>query len=182
MLGAELAELIRMGSREDAVRAYAKSLSAAPLSPEERSLAAETEACIEAMYLMAAADGEVAHDERLQLSASVRAMLEPFESSSGGDGGAELGLPLLKLNEALARFEKALAEDGTQKRIASVAERLTTREARCLAFCLAAAVAFVDDFVAGGEATLIDDFAEALGLERDESQYLLREVHDRLGT
>lgn len=169
-----------MGSREDAVRAYAKSLSAAPITSDEQTLAAETEACIEAMYLMAAADGEVAHDERLTLSASVRAMLEPFES--GGDGGAELGLPLLKLNEALGRFEKALAADGPKKRIASVAERLGTREARCLAFCLAAAVAFVDDFVHGGEASLIDDFAEALGLERDESQYLLREVHDRLGT
>lgn len=175
-MGERLAELIRMGSREDAVRAYAKSLTALPLSADERQLATETEACIEAMFLMAAADGDVAGDELLQLSASVRALLEPFEA----DSGAELTLPLLKLNDHLARFQSELGRDGMQARLANVAGRLASREARCLAFCLAAAVAFVDDFVAGEEASLIDDFAEALGLERDESQYLLREVHERL--
>jgi methylmalonyl-CoA mutase N-terminal domain/subunit len=176
MLGEQLAELIRSGSHEGAVRAYAKSLGPLPLSDEERTLAAQTEACIECMYLMAAADGEVADQERMQLSASVRAMLEPFEVG----GSAELGLPLLKLNEQLDRFAKHLASEGLEPRIASVAGRLGTPEARCLAFCLAAAVAFVDDFVAAGEATAIDDFARALGLGSDESQYLLREVHERL--
>ncbi len=176
MLGERLAELIRSGSHEAAVRAYAKSLSQAPLSEAERHLAQETEACIECMYLMAAADGEVASNERLQLSASVRAMIEPFDAG----GAAELALPLLKLNEKIDEFSGLLTEQGLERRIASVAERLETPEARCLAFCLAAAVAFVDDFVAAGEVTTIDDFARALGLGPDESQYLLREVHDRL--
>jgi hypothetical protein len=176
MLGARLAELIHSGSHEAAVRAYAKSLSVGPLSDEERRLAEQTEACIESMYLMAAADGEVAADERMMLSASVRAMLEPFEAG----GGAELGLPLLKLNQALDRFGAQLAEQGISARMQAVAGRLHTPEARCLAFCMAAAVAFVDDFVASGEASAIDDFASALGLGPDESQYLLREVHDRI--
>jgi tellurite resistance protein len=176
MLGDRLAELIRSGSHEGAVRAYAKSLGPLPLSDDERALAEQAEACIECMYLMAAADGEVENQERMQLSASVRAMLEPFESG----GGAELGLPLLKLNEAVERFAKDLEHEGMERRIQSVAARLGTPEARCLAFCLAAAVAFVDDFVAAGEATAIDDFARALGLGADESQYLLREVHERL--
>lgn len=176
MLGDRLAELIRSGSHEGAVRAYAKSLGPLPLSDEELALASQTEACIEGMYLMAAADGQVENQERMQLSASVRAMLEPFE----GGGGAELGLPLLKLNEAVERFAGDLEREGMERRIQNVAARLGTPEARCLAFCLAAAVAFVDDFVAAGEATAIDDFARALGLGADESQYLLREVHERL--
>jgi tellurite resistance protein len=175
MLAERLAELIRSGAHEPSVRAYAKSLSATPLTDAERQLAQELEACIESMYLMAAADGEIAPDERMLLSASVRAMLEPFES--GGD--AELGLPLLKLNDALDRFGAELAEQGFEQRLQAVASRLQTPEARCLAFCLAASVAFVDDFVAAGEVTVIDDFARALGLGPDESQYLLREVEER---
>jgi hypothetical protein len=178
MLGERLVELIRSGSHEAAVRAYAKSLSVARLSDAERQLAAEMEACIESMYLMAAADGEVAADERMLLSASVRAMLEPFEAG----GGAELGLPLLKLNEALERFGTRLTEQGLAQRLQAVASELRSPEARCLAFCLAAAVAFVDDFVAAGEVTAIDDFARALGLGPDESQYLLREVQERLAS
>lgn len=178
MLGERLAELIRSGSHEPAVRAYAKSLSVERLSESERRLAAEMEACIESMFLMAAADGEIAPDERMILSASVRAMLEPFEAGAG----AELGLPLLKLNEALERFGKMLAEQGFEQRVREVAARLPTPEARCLAFCLAATVAFVDDFVAAGEVTVIDDFARALGLGADESQYLLREVEERLSS
>lgn len=177
MLGEGLVELIRQGSHEAAVRAYAKSLTAQRLTDDERRLSGETEACIECMFLMAAADGEVANDERFLLSSSVRAMLEPFES--GAD--AELGLPLLKLNERLERFSADLAREGLEARLQSVAARLGSPEARCLAFCLAAAVAFVDDFVAAAEADAIDRFADALSLGRDESQYLLREVHERLG-
>jgi hypothetical protein len=176
MLGERLAELIRSGSHEGAVRAYAKSLGPLPLSDEELALAAQTEACIECMYLMAAADGEVQNQERMQLSASVRAMLEPFESG----GGAELGLPLLKLNERIERFARDLDAEGLERRLHDVAGRLGTPESRCLAFCLAAAVAFVDDFVASGEAAAIDELARVLGLGADESQYLLREVHERL--
>jgi hypothetical protein len=176
MLGEGLAELIRMGSHEDAVRAYAKSLTAQPLSDAERRLADETEACIECMFLMAGADGEVATDERLMLSAAVRAMIEPFDTGSD----AELALPLFKLNEHVERFSSQLSEQGFERRIASVSARLGSQEARCLAFCLAAAVAFVDDVVASGEVGALETFATALGLGPDESQYLMREVHERL--
>jgi uncharacterized membrane protein YebE (DUF533 family) len=176
MLGEGLADLIRMGSHEQAVRAYAKSLTAQPLSVEERRLASETEACIECMFLMAGADGEIANDERMMLSSAVRAMIEPFET--GAD--AELALPLFKLNERLDRFSSELSAEGLEQRIASVSARLGSQEARCLAFCLAAAVAFVDDVVAAGEVGVIEQFAAALGLGADESQYLLREVQERL--
>jgi hypothetical protein len=178
MTSARWGELIRNGAQEEAIRAYARSLTSASLSESERRLADETEACIESMYLMAAADGQVEKQELLQLSTSVREMLEAF----GQSNDAELGLPLLKLNERLEAFASRLAEQGFERRLQDVAQRLGSPETRCLAFCLAAAVAFVDDQVALGEASAIDAFSEAFGLDADESQYLLREVVERLGS
>ncbi|MEZ4225501.1 MAG: hypothetical protein R3B13_31400 [Polyangiaceae bacterium] len=174
MLTDALAEMFRMAADERGVRAYSAKLSSLPMDADDEKRAASLEATLEAMYLMAASDGEVAQDELLHLSSSLKTMLEAFGHS------AELTLPLLHLNEILGSFHALLERDGLGPRLESVAERLQTPEARCLAFSLAAAIAFVDDFVAAGEADAIDQLAAALGLSPEESQHLMREVHARL--
>lgn len=176
MLTTALAEMFQAAADERSVRAYSASLLGISDSAADAERAAEVEAMLEGMYLMAASDGEVASDELLQLSASLRAMLEAFQDGSA----AETTLPLFRLNETLAQFEKLLAQDGIDRRLQAVAKRLRTPEAACLAFSLAAAIAFVDDFVATGEADAIDHFARALEFHPEESQHLLREVHARL--
>ena len=176
MLGDELNVMFMDAADPTAVEAYAKRQGAFDLSAEELAKSDQVEATLEAMYLMAASDGEVAPEELHQLSASLRAMLEPFEA----EGSALYGLPLLRLDRQLSVFAEALEAQGHEARLASVAQRLTTEDSRCLAFCMAAGVALVDDFVASGEADAIERFAAAFQLSADESQHLLREVHERM--
>ena len=176
MLTDALAEMFRDAADERSVRAYSAALVGIGDARADAQRVGEIEAMLEAMYLMAASDGEVAPDELLQLSASLRAMLEAFQSA----GSAETTLPLLKLNDTLAQFKTLLERDGLERRLEAVAQRLLTPESACLAFSLAAAVAFVDDFVDTGEANAIDKLANALGFKPEESQHLLREVHARL--
>lgn len=179
MLGAELKKLVTGEHARRAALAYARSLSSSGAGPNESGLAAELEAAIEAMYLMAAADGEVANDELIQLTASIQAILEASEA----DGGSrmELGLPLLRLDRELARFKEGLEIDGIDARIQSVGERLTTDEGRALAYRLAVAVAFIDDFVADAENHALAQLAHALGFSEDRTLELMKEVHATLG-
>lgn len=140
----------------------------ASVSPADRDKAAEFEATVEAMFLMAAVDGDLSEQELAQLAASVDAFTE-LEGSKRIDAG-----PLLvKMNEWLAR-------DGWNKRLHSVADRLRDREARAFAFRLAAGVAFVDDVVAHAEAAALEAMASALSIGADESQEILYDVREAL--
>lgn len=172
-----LKELFAAAADEAMVSAYGRRLAQLDLSDDDERRADAMEAMVETMLITAASDGEVATEERQLLSAALRAMLEPFEKR----GGAVVSLPLLHLDRELSRFSALLAEQGTEKRVLAVAARLKTAEQRCLAFCLAAAVAMVDDFVAGGEIQTIEELGARLGLDPEESQNLLREVHERMG-
>src|SRR5688572_11111220 len=114
----------------------------ASISPAEKGQAEEFEATVEAMFLMAAVDGEVSEQELAQLAASVDA----FASiDTNGARRVDTGTLLVAMNDKLEK-------DGWNKRLASVAERLREPEARTFAFRLAAGVAFVDDHVAHSEA------------------------------
>lgn len=126
MLGPELKKLLTGEHARRSALAYARSLSSSGASPAESEMAGEFEAAIEAMYLMAAADGEVANDELIQLTGSISSILEASEA----DGGSriELGLPLLRLDRELSRFKEGLEIDGLDARIANLAPRLTTDE------------------------------------------------------
>jgi hypothetical protein len=162
-----------------AALAYARSLSSAGASPAESESAGELEAAIEAMYLMAAADGDVANDELIQLTASIQGILEASEADGGSR--SELGLPLLRLDRELARFKEGLEIDGLDARIANLAPRLVTDEGRRLTYRLAVAVAFVDDFVADAENHALTALARALDFGEDETLRLMQEVHATLG-
>lgn len=161
-----------------AATAFARSLSAAEeLTEGDRANAAEFEAVIEAMFIMALVDGEIKSDELLQLSGSVEAILRLHGES--GDA-AEMALPLLRLNDILKTLGGRYGAEGQQKRFRAIAERLRSPRARVFCYRLAAAVAFVDDYVHAGEVDALDELATVLGLSKEESQAVLREVHETL--
>ena len=175
MLGPKLVQLVTDGYSRRAGAAYARSqVSGAELSEEEEALARELEAALESMYLMATADGDLAQDELMLLSATLREILE---TCAGSDvSSAELGLPMFKLSETLEKFKRSLAAEGLDARLASVARRIKAPAGKSLAFRLAGGVAFVDEVVEPGEVASLDQLGEALGLSSREQLDLLREV------
>lgn len=149
--------------------AYAKRAEGETLTDVERAKAEEFEATIEAMFLMAAVDGQVAANEIAQLSGSLQAILDTRGSREKVDINA-------KLQDLSAKLER----EGWIARLDHVAQRLKTDESRSFAFRLAAAVAFVDDNVAHAEAAAIDALSHALKLSNDESQQILQDVQEML--
>jgi hypothetical protein len=168
VLDARLAKLATGQSARDAARAFARSRNE-KLAAAERARADEFEAMLEAMFLMAAVDGEIAKEEVGQLAASVQAIVD----TSHGDFRIDLAQILDELTARLAR-------DGWKVRLDSLAGRLPTPESRTFAFRLAAGVAFIDDHVAHAEAAAIDALAGALGVGSEDSQRILGEVQEEL--
>ncbi len=139
------------------------------VTTDERNKAGEFEATVEAMFLMAAVDGDVSEQELAQLAASVDAF-----SALDGAGRPIDAAPLL------ASMNAKLGTDGWNRRLAAVADRLHDRESRAFAFRLAAGVAFVDDHVAHAEAAALEALASALQISSEESQEILYDVRDSL--
>lgn len=167
-LGNRVGKLARGVSSAQAAAAHARSLRPGEvLSDSELALAEEFEATLEAMFLMAAVDGEVAEDELQQLAASVQALVDAHGER-------------IELDATLASFNGKLARDGWRARLEVVGSRIKTADARAFTFRMAAAVAFVDDHVAHAEAAAIDALAAALQLSPEESQGILRDVHEEL--
>jgi len=168
VLDRRIARLVRGQTARETALAFARSRTE-KLAAAERARADEFEAILEAMFLMAAVDGEVAAEEIGQLAASVQAIVD----TSGG----RLSLDLEPVLEELAAH---LKRDGWKGRLDTLAARLPSDESRSFAFRLAAAVAFVDDNVVHAEAAAIDALAAALGIDGDDSQRILAEVQDEL--
>jgi tellurite resistance protein len=158
----------------EAADAFVRAEDEGPMSlpPHMRDKAAEFEATVEAMFLMAAVDDEVSEEELAQLAASVDAFTA-LPTAPPGAKRIDVSAMLVKLNEKLAA-------DGWSRRLALVAERLRDRESRAFAFRLAAGVAFVDDHVAHAEAAALEAMASALHIDAEESQEILYDVREAL--
>jgi hypothetical protein len=168
-LDARLRKLATGVSAGEAANALAKSLRPGELIDDRaKAQAAEFEATLETMFLMAAVDGTVQREELEQLAASFQAIVDMFEVKG-------LDLQLL-----LDRFNEKLARDGWRARLDAVANRITSPDARAFAFRLAAGVAFVDDHVAHAEAAAIEALSSVFELSREETQEILAEVHDEI--
>jgi hypothetical protein len=172
-IGARIKKVAGGLSAQQAADAFVRaSEDPASVSPAQRNKADEFEATVEAMFLMAAVDGDLAAEELAQLAASIDA----FASLDGKPGGAaKVDLPALLLT-----MNDKLGTDGWNKRLAAVAARLADHEARAFAFRLAAGVAFVDDHVAHAEAAALEAMASALAINADESQEILYDVREAL--
>lgn len=170
-IGVRIKRIAKGLSAQQAADAFVRaSEDPASVSPAQRNKAEEFEACVEAMFLMAAVDGDVAADELAQLAASVDAFTTLAEKPG----------PPVDTAKLLVVLEQKLATEGWNKRLAAVAARLRDREARAFAFRLAAGVAFVDDHVAHAEAAALEAMASALTISADESQEILYDVREAL--
>lgn len=168
-IDARIKRLAKGLSAQDAAHAFVRAREdPSSLSPTERGKAAEFEATVEAMFLMAAVDGDLAAEELAQLAASIDAF-----SSLHSERSVDSGPLIAAMNDKLER-------EGWNKRLASVAERLQEPEARAFAFRLAAGVAFVDDHVAHAEAAALEALASALHIGAEESQEILYDVRESL--
>jgi hypothetical protein len=169
-IGARIKKLAKGLSAQDAADAFVLVQEQGPesVSPDKRNRADEFEATVEAMFLMAAVDGNLGDEELAQLAASVDAF-----ASLDGKKKVDVGAMLVVLNQRLD-------EEGWTKRLASVAARLRDRESRAFAFRLSAGVAFVDDHVAHAEAAALEAMAAALAIGADESQEILYDVRETL--
>ena len=169
VLDARLTNLAKGITAKEAARAHAKSLEpGVVLDDADRAKAEEFGAIIEVMFLMAAVDGEIAPEELDLLAVSVEAI------AGGKDEQA------VDLKSELQKLADRLDVEGWSARLEGSTARLTTPEAKHLAFRLAAGIAFVDDHVAHAEAAAIDALTAALGIEDDDAQAILREVQTEL--
>jgi len=169
-IAARIKKLAKGLSARKAADAFVKAQEEGPasVSPSERDKAAEFEATVEAMFLMAAVDGDLGEQELAQLAASVDAF-----SELEGRARVDAGPLLVKMNDLLAK-------DGWNKRLHAVAKNLQSGEARAFAFRLAAGVAFVDDHVAHSEAAALEAMASAFAIDADTSQEILYDVRETL--
>jgi tellurite resistance protein len=134
------------------------------LPPEEATAVQSIDPVVEMMFLMMAADGTLADDERLVIRGAVRELTENFVRSS-------------TLAVMLEDYEKKLATEGQQARLQEVAQRLHDDVPGAeSAFVLAAAVAFADEDIQAAENELLDAFADAVGISEERANQLLDEL------
>jgi uncharacterized tellurite resistance protein B-like protein len=122
-------------------------------------------ALYEVMFLMIAADGVLADEEREVLRGAARGLTD----------GAVRTAYLDKLAEDC----KAKAGEGRAARIAAIVPVLQEDDALVeAAFSLAAAIAFADNDIQDEENELINELAEALGLDGDRAEALLSQLEN----
>lgn len=141
----------------------AKIAHLAPLAGTSGARAADI---VEAMFLMASADGDISEVE-----------IQTFARSC-----SKLGLPLTAsdLEAKMHALHTAIEKEGWEARVAAVGKALAGTELAETAYRLAVSVALADDYVVGEEMNAMDTLAAALGLDSDRSHAILREVHDTL--
>jgi uncharacterized tellurite resistance protein B-like protein len=147
--------------------ALAHEESAARLSAEERSLAEQFLAILEAAVLVAAANGDLAEAEIVRL-------LHLFRELSGGalsEDHAELWLD---------RFLSALTREGLETRLAKNAGTLQDPALRRTAFSFAVGLAYSDGEVDEAEVSVFTALAEHYQIPIEEAQQLLEQVEDEL--
>src|SRR6478735_11026656 len=118
---------------------------------------------LEAMFLMAAADGEVSPEEMQHFANSMESIME---------GASEADL-----EGTLADMSALLQEEGWERRSRAVAKALKGKPAAEIAFRLATAVAFVDDAVAPEESNALDEMAMEMDISNDRAHEIMSEVH-----
>ncbi len=129
--------------------------------PEAAHLVAEYGPLVELMFLVMSADGEVAQPERDVLRGALRE-LDPRVRS------AHFGAMLLAA-------EEAVRDHGPSTRLLDVGRELRDDPVRAeVAFVLAAAIAFADDRITTDETSLLNDLADALGIDEAKSEELMR--------
>jgi tellurite resistance protein len=119
------------------------------------------EALVETMFLAAAADGEFSDVERAEFVSNLESLTDGRLSRA-------------RLTALLERAERDLAEQGRERRLESVKERLPELGARRVALALAIRIMAADGVIRTSERDLVLETATVLGIEPDEAANLLR--------
>lgn len=136
------------------------------LGPEEASALSRVEPLAETMFLMMAADNQVADTERDAIRGAIRGLSDDVLRSG-------------TISVLLENFEKRLQEHGRDQRLREIAEELAADPAEAeAAFALAAAVALADDEVADEENSFISQLAEWFGIDETRADGILDELED----
>jgi len=140
------------------------------LPKEERAAVQALDPCVEAMFIMMAADGIVGEDERDVLRGAVRELTDH-------------SIRATTLDIMLSRYAKALEAEGRDACIRRVAQRLGDDVASAEnAFVLAAVVAFADSAIADQENEVLNELAEKLGIGEERANQLLDELENDWGS
>lgn len=126
----------------------------------------KVEALVEAMFLAATADGELASEEMLQFTATLGALTD-----KAFDGEAVAAM--------LETLTRRVREEGRQARLAAIAQRLPEPKTRETALILAAAITASDGDIKSTENDLLADLAEALLVEPGRASELISRVQRR---
>lgn len=129
--------------------------------PESEMLLYEYGPLCEVMFLTMSADGKVDQAEVDVLRGALRELDDRIRTAHFG--------------AMLRAAEESLASEGAAARLSSVARALAEDPVRGeVAYVLAAAVAYVDNDVSMGESALLNDLADALGIDDARSEQLQR--------
>lgn len=130
---------------------------------DEQAETGVIESLLEAMFLMAIADGSVCEDEVREFARACRELLGDITE---GD-----------IEGMFLQWAEAVAEEGWERRLRAIASSVAGTDLAEPAFRLAVAIALADHRVAVAEADGIDLMAQALGLETDEAQLIVQQIH-----
>lgn len=140
-----------------------------PMSASEIAQALQLSAMFEAVFLVAAADGEVSDPEVDELAELL------VELTSGQIVDTDLEVMM----EQCAR---SLERDGFEGRVAQVARRLDDPDARRAAFVMAVGVAHIDGRVDQAEQLVWNSLAKALEIPAAEAKELVDAVEHELAS
>jgi tellurite resistance protein len=131
-----------------------------------RGISSERDAIVEAMFLLAAVDGDISAAEIRQFGKAASQVAD--------------GLSDEQLDSLVSDVADALRREGWDRRLRAAADALRGKPSAEIAYRLATAVAFVDDEVAHAEAAALDALAAALGLSAERAHELMTEAHREL--
>jgi len=159
--------LLESGGRKATVTssAYSTLARAGLLTDEEKEAVSRVEAVAETMFLVIAADEQIADTEMLALRGAIRGLT--------GDVLSEGVVQVMVENYALA-----LRDEGREKRLTTIAGRLKDSGEAMNAFALAAAVALADGQVADSESELIVELKDVFGLDNTAVRTVLGQLSE----
>jgi tellurite resistance protein len=134
--------------------------------PASTEAVADAPFIVEAMFLMAAADGHITTEEIQRFADSVTTILGDVSESD--------------LEGMLSEMNSALVEEGWERRARAVGRALKGTPGAEIAFRLATAVAFVDDSVTAEESVAFDEMATAMEIPSDRAHEIMSDVHRQL--
>jgi len=121
-------------------------------------------ALVEAMFLAATSDGELAPEESLQFRATLEALTDKR-------------YPPETVQQMIEKLTGLVKKEGRQARLASIAQRIPDDKTRETALILAAAITASDGEVREAENDLLSDLAEALRISSERTVELVTRIH-----